>query len=71
MSNMLLHSIAGIGTHFVPSNRIPTLLARLAELESDDLELINQCIEEFVGDVPVDMFRNWSLGGQTMDAINR
>jgi hypothetical protein len=33
----------------VPSQRIPQLLARLSDIESDEIEVINMAIEEFVG----------------------
>ncbi|KAJ3409936.1 hypothetical protein HDV05_004158 [Chytridiales sp. JEL 0842] len=62
---------AGIGTHFVPSQRIPQLLARLSDIESDELEVINMAIEEFVGETNADAWKNWSLGGDVADAINR
>ncbi|KAJ3210465.1 hypothetical protein HDU67_005274 [Dinochytrium kinnereticum] len=62
---------AGIGTHFIPSERIPSLLNRLAEIESDEMEVINMALEEFVGDTSLDAWKNWSLGGDIANAINR
>ena len=41
--------IAGFATHFIPSNRIDQLTARLAELESDELAVVNGCIDEYSG----------------------
>jgi 3-hydroxyisobutyryl-CoA hydrolase len=41
--------IAGFGTHFVPSSRLDALMARLAELESDELDVVNGIIDEFSG----------------------
>ncbi|KAJ1976572.1 3-hydroxyisobutyryl-CoA hydrolase [Dimargaris verticillata] len=38
---------AGIATHYVPSARLPALEARLCELESKDVTIVNQAIEEF------------------------
>ncbi|KAJ1976305.1 3-hydroxyisobutyryl-CoA hydrolase [Dimargaris xerosporica] len=38
---------AGIATHYVPSERLPALETRLCELESSDLAVVNQAIEEF------------------------
>lgn len=47
---------AGIATHYVPSNRLPDLEARLTELKSSNpeklYEVINSTIEEFVEDAP-------------------
>ncbi|KAJ3107803.1 hypothetical protein HDU97_003151 [Phlyctochytrium planicorne] len=62
---------AGIGTHFIPSERIPALLNRLTEIESDELEVINMALEEFVGDTSLDAWKGWSLGGDIANAINR
>ncbi|KAJ2994890.1 hypothetical protein HDV02_001256 [Globomyces sp. JEL0801] len=62
---------AGFGTHYVPSTRIDTLTNRLAELETDELDVINGIIDEFSGDISVEKFKNWSLGGAIGDMINR
>ncbi len=43
--------IAGFATHFIPSNRIDQLTARLAELESDELAVVNGCIDEYSGEL--------------------
>lgn len=50
---------AGIATHYVPSNRIPDLEARLTELQGGKsteqlYSVINSTIEEFVEDAPKD-----------------
>lgn len=39
--------LAGLGTHFVPSERLPALEARLCEIESSDLQRISNTIDEF------------------------
>lgn len=41
--------LSGFATHFVPAARLDQLMARLAELESDDLSVVNGCIDEFSG----------------------
>ncbi|TPX56211.1 hypothetical protein PhCBS80983_g04687 [Powellomyces hirtus] len=63
--------MAGIATHYIPSERLPSLMARLAELETDELEVINMVLEEFVGDSEMDKWRNWSMGGEVASAIDR
>ncbi|RKO86532.1 ClpP/crotonase-like domain-containing protein, partial [Blyttiomyces helicus] len=64
---------AGIATHFIPSERIPLLLERLAELETQEIEVVNIAIEDFVGELlcSLDKWRNWSLGGEVAEAIDR
>ena len=47
------------------------MIKRLSEIESNELEVVNMAIEEFVGETSVAAWSNWSLGGSTMDAINR
>ena len=44
-------SWCGIATHYVPSERLPALEKRLAELDTSDRQLIHQAIEEYTGDV--------------------
>ncbi|KAI8925379.1 ClpP/crotonase-like domain-containing protein [Entophlyctis helioformis] len=39
--------IAGIATHYIPAGRLPALYARLSELESDELDVVNAAIDEF------------------------
>ncbi|KAI9332651.1 ClpP/crotonase-like domain-containing protein [Obelidium mucronatum] len=64
--------MAGIATHFVPSERLPALLERLAGLETEELETVNAAIEEYVAEPPVaDDWNKWSLGGDVAAAINR
>ncbi len=41
--------IAGFATHYIPSNHLDQLTARLAELESDELSVVNGCIDEYSG----------------------
>ncbi|TPX61970.1 hypothetical protein SpCBS45565_g07134 [Spizellomyces sp. 'palustris'] len=62
---------AGIATHFIPSARLPSLLSRLAELETDELDVINGILEEFVGDIEPSKWNSWSLGGQIGNAIDQ
>lgn len=65
-------SMAGIATHYIPSGRIPSLVARLAELESDEVEVVNMAIEEFVADPPtLKQWKEWTLGGEIRDSIDR
>ena len=64
-----LHSFSGIATHFVPSERLPHLEDRLSELESDDHEVINAAIEDFV-EKPEPNYR-YALGGQIRESIDR
>ena len=63
--------LAGFGTHFVPSSRLEALTARLAELETDELDVVNACIDEFSGYLEPEKFQNWSLGGKIGDLIDR
>ncbi|KAJ3138812.1 hypothetical protein HK100_012208 [Physocladia obscura] len=64
--------MAGIATHFVPSDRLPQLLERLSALDSSDLTVVDAAIDEFVVEPPsVQEWSNWSLGGGTADVINR
>ncbi|KAJ3020289.1 hypothetical protein HKX48_001060 [Thoreauomyces humboldtii] len=63
--------MAGIATHYIPSERLPALMSRLAELETDELEVINMVLEEFVGDTSLEKWQNWSLGGEVGSAIDR
>ncbi|KAI9095608.1 ClpP/crotonase-like domain-containing protein [Phlyctochytrium arcticum] len=62
---------AGIATHYIPSERLPALMARLAELESDEIEVINGVLEEFVENIEASEWRNWKLGGEVGNAIDR
>lgn len=62
---------AGFGTHFISSSRLEPLLARLAEIETDNLEVVNACIDEFSSHIPAENFKNWSLGGKIGSLIDR
>ncbi|KAI8910779.1 ClpP/crotonase-like domain-containing protein [Gorgonomyces haynaldii] len=62
--------IAGIGTHYVPSARLPALMQQLAELETDELQVVNQVIDEFSEPLSLESFENWTLGGNKRDIIN-
>ncbi|KAJ3348699.1 hypothetical protein HDU83_001102 [Entophlyctis luteolus] len=63
--------MAGIATHFVPSDRLPMLLDRLANLDTSDLDVVDSAINEFVADSPtVEGWSNWSLG-KVAESINR
>nr|CAG8480222.1 11886_t:CDS:2 [Entrophospora candida] len=44
--------LSGVASHYVPSQRLQQLEDRLSELESDDHEVINSAIEEFVSEPP-------------------
>jgi 3-hydroxyisobutyryl-CoA hydrolase len=63
--------LAGVGTHFVPSSRLEALMSRLGELETDELDAVNACIDEFSGSIATEKFKNWSLGGKIGDLIDR
>ena len=64
--------MAGIATHFVPQARLPQLIARLSEIQSDNFEIISSAIEEYVGDpVTVQEWENWTLGGGNREIIER
>lgn len=64
---------AGVATHYVPSNRLPDLENRLAELTRDndnDVDfhtVINNVIEEFAEDFPADY--SFSLSGEKRQVI--
>ncbi|RIA84752.1 ClpP/crotonase-like domain-containing protein [Glomus cerebriforme] len=61
--------LSGIATHYVPSQRLPYLEDRLSELESDDHEVINAAIEDFVSEPEHNHI--YSLGGVIREAIDR
>ncbi|KAG9065287.1 hypothetical protein KI688_002611 [Linnemannia hyalina] len=42
--------LAGIATHYVPSDRLAALEDRLSELETDNHDVINMAIEDFVSE---------------------
>ncbi|KAF9426112.1 hypothetical protein BGZ94_006943 [Podila epigama] len=42
--------LAGIATHYVPSERLPALEDRLSELETQNHDVINMAIEDFVSE---------------------
>ncbi|KAJ3140446.1 hypothetical protein HK101_003479 [Irineochytrium annulatum] len=62
---------AGIGTHFVPSERLPALTERLTHLDTEDMEVVNAALEDFVGDTTLEEWMTWRLGGDTANAIDR
>ncbi len=62
--------MAGFGTHFVPSSRIPALLLRLSELQSSDISHVAEAVDEFSGTFTKSQHANWSLGPR-MRVINR
>ncbi|KAI8803654.1 ClpP/crotonase-like domain-containing protein [Cladochytrium replicatum] len=62
---------AGIGTHYIPSARLPMLMNRLAELETSEIEAVNMVLEEFVAETSISKWRNWSLGGKVLEAIQK
>ncbi|EMR10877.1 hypothetical protein PNEG_01024 [Pneumocystis murina B123] len=67
--------ISGIATHYVPSERLDSLIARLSELDTNDcsskdyFNVVDRAIDEFSGEPP----RNYKyrLGGETREAIDR
>ncbi|BFZ64297.1 3-hydroxyisobutyryl-CoA hydrolase [Saitoella coloradoensis] len=61
--------MAGVATHFVPSERLPMLETRLAELETSDLSQISEAIDDFVGEVPKGY--QFALSGDIRKAIDR
>ncbi|CAG8528864.1 9800_t:CDS:2 [Ambispora gerdemannii] len=60
---------SGVATHYIPSERLPHLEERLCELESDDHEVINAAIEDFVAEPDKEM--RYSLFGDIRSAIDR
>lgn len=61
-------SYGGIATHFVPSNRLSELEARLSELETSNLDVINDAIEEFTEN---DTTESFILDPETRKSINK
>jgi 3-hydroxyisobutyryl-CoA hydrolase len=62
-------SLSGIATHYVPSQLLSNLEDRLSELESDDHEVINSAIEDFVAEPEKNHV--YTLGGDIRKAIDR
>ena len=62
---------AGIATHFIKEAQLPVLYERLADLDSDEVHVVNSILEDFAGEVPSDSFTHWSCGGAIEEAINR
>ncbi|KAG5519858.1 hypothetical protein PMAC_000134 [Pneumocystis sp. 'macacae'] len=67
--------ISGIATHYVPSNRLESLVARLSELNTDDsssveyFNTVDRAIDEFSGEPPKGY--KYEFGGETRKAIDR
>ena len=70
---------AGIATHFVPSDRLSALEERLAALtfteaapssSREGMQLINACIEEFVGDADAARESVYDLIGRKRQAVD-
>lgn len=67
--------ISGVATHYVPSERLESLITRLSELDTDDcgstnyFNIVDRTIDEFSGEPP----RNYkySLNGEIREAIDR
>ena len=55
----------------MPSARLPALMERLSELESDELDVVNAAIDEFSEVVSQKQFDTWTLGGQKLNVINK
>ncbi|KAI9283540.1 ClpP/crotonase-like domain-containing protein [Umbelopsis sp. AD052] len=58
----------GIATHYVPSNRLSELEARLSELETSNFDVINDAIEEFTEN---DTAESFILNPETRKSINK
>jgi 3-hydroxyisobutyryl-CoA hydrolase len=63
--------IAGIGTHFIHSDKLPLLTARLVELDTNDYSVINAVIDEFSTPISQQEMSDWALGGEKYNIINR
>lgn len=61
-------SFAGIATHYVPSDRLAALEDRLSELETDNHDVINMAIEDFVSEPTYD--HKYALS-ENRDVIDR
>lgn len=67
--------ISGIATHYVPSDRLDSLIARLSELDTNDssskdyFDVVDRAIDEFSGEPPTNY--KYKLGGETRQAIDR
>ncbi|CAG8503292.1 10539_t:CDS:2 [Ambispora leptoticha] len=61
--------LSGVATHYIPSERLPYLEERLCELESDDHEVINAAIEDYVAEP--DNETRYSLSGDIRNSIDR
>lgn len=59
----------GFATHFVPSRRIPQLLAQLAALHDPTPQMINSLIEEHYGEPLSDETSN-AITGEIRDAVD-
>ena len=55
----------------MPASRLDSLMSQLADLETDDLAVVNNCIELYSGSFTNEQFKNWSLGGEIGKMINR
>jgi 3-hydroxyisobutyryl-CoA hydrolase len=65
-----LYSELGLATHYIPSRRVPELIARLAGMEDASYEAINSTIEEHSAEITSeDTFNN--LVGPVREAIDR
>jgi enoyl-CoA hydratase/carnithine racemase len=62
--------LAGIGTHYIPSTRLPALYQQLQALEEPSFAVVNRILDSFVGDLADDAFDAWSLGGAVGAAID-
>ncbi|EJD02197.1 3-hydroxyisobutyryl-CoA hydrolase [Fomitiporia mediterranea MF3/22] len=59
----------GLATHFVPSRRVPQLLALLGTMNSPTLSMINKAIEEHYGEPLAEEARNL-LVGEVREALD-
>ncbi|KAI9340844.1 ClpP/crotonase-like domain-containing protein [Obelidium mucronatum] len=63
--------LSGIASHYMPAKKIPALLEALGNIETDELVEINRVLEKFAEPLSLDVWRHWTLGGETSKAINR
>ncbi|KAJ3294457.1 hypothetical protein HK104_003565 [Borealophlyctis nickersoniae] len=64
--------MAGVATHYVPSERIPALVERLCGMQTSDLRAINLVVQEFVGNGPSkEEWEAWALHGHLRLAFER
>ena len=64
--------MAGIGTHYIPSDRLNGMFNKLDEIDTNSYEIVNQFLEDHIADPPSKQdWKAWTLGGKTEEMINR